>query len=87
MYLTSPEEQKRRAIEGALQPTIATLYKDPRDSGAVPFFGELYDTFVNAVARPSTVTGASTTRSATNSGTPSTVFCLARPRRRTAWRN
>lgn len=58
MYLTSPEEQKRRAIEGAYNPTIATLYKDPEILAAVPFFGELYDTFVNAVARPSTVTGA-----------------------------
>lgn len=57
MYLTSPEEQKRRAIEGAYNPTIATLYKDPEILAAVPFFGELYDTFVNAVARPSTVTG------------------------------
>ncbi len=58
MYLTSPEEQKRRAIEGAYNPTIAALYKDPEILAAVPFFGELYDTFVNAVARPSTVTGA-----------------------------
>ena len=58
MYLTSPEEQKRRAIQGAYNPTIATLYKDPEILAAVPFFGELYDTFVNAVARPSTVTGS-----------------------------
>jgi trehalose/maltose transport system substrate-binding protein len=58
MYLTSPEEQKRRAIEGAYNPTIVTLYKDPEILAAVPFFGELYETFVNAVARPSTVTGA-----------------------------
>lgn len=58
MYLTSPAEQKRRAIQGAYNPTIATLYKDPEILAAAPFFGELYDTFVNAVARPSTVTGS-----------------------------
>jgi trehalose/maltose transport system substrate-binding protein len=58
MYLTSPEEQKRRAIEGSYNPTITSLYQDPEVLAAAPFFGELYDTFVNAVARPSTVTGA-----------------------------
>jgi trehalose/maltose transport system substrate-binding protein len=29
---------------------------------AVPFFGELYDTFAHAVARPSAVTGANYNR-------------------------
>jgi trehalose/maltose transport system substrate-binding protein len=57
-YLTSPEEQKRRAIEGSYNPTIAALYEDPEVLEANPFFGELYETFVNAVARPSKVTGA-----------------------------
>lgn len=59
MYLTSSEEQKRRAIHGAYNPTIENLYQDPEVLAAVPFFGELYDTFVNAVARPSTATGNS----------------------------
>lgn len=58
MYLTSPEEQKRRAVKGAYNPTIESLYKDQEVLAAAPFMGELYDTFVNAVARPSTVTGA-----------------------------
>lgn len=58
MYLTSAEEQKRRAVKGAYNPTIESLYKDPEILAAAPFMGELYDTFVNAVARPSTVTGA-----------------------------
>ncbi|HEU0221377.1 MAG TPA: ABC transporter substrate-binding protein [Paracoccaceae bacterium] len=57
MYLTSREEQKRRAIEGSYNPTIAALYEDQEVLAAVPFFGDLYDTFVNAVARPSRVTG------------------------------
>lgn len=58
VYLTSTEEQKRRAIKGAYNPTIESLYKDQEILAAAPFMGELYDTFVNAVARPSTVTGA-----------------------------
>ncbi|SDL36602.1 carbohydrate ABC transporter substrate-binding protein, CUT1 family [Franzmannia pantelleriensis] len=56
-FLTGLEEQKRRAIEGAYNPTLAALYEDAEVLEAVPFFGELYDTFVNAVARPSAVTG------------------------------
>jgi len=57
MYLTSPEIQKQRAIEGSYNPTIPELYKDPDVLKAAPFFGELFDVFTNAVARPSTVTG------------------------------
>ena len=57
-YLTSPEEQKRRAIEGSYNPTIPALYKDPEVLAAVPFFGDLYETFTQAVARPAGVTGA-----------------------------
>ncbi len=57
-YLTSLEEQKRRAIKGAYNPTIAALYQDEEVLEATPFFGELYDTFTSAVARPSKVTGA-----------------------------
>jgi trehalose/maltose transport system substrate-binding protein len=56
-YLTSAKEQKRRAIEGSYNPTIAALYKDPEVLAAVPFFGDLYETFTHAVARPSRVTG------------------------------
>ena len=53
-YLTSAEEQKRRAIEGSFNPTIAALYEDAEVLAANPFFGELYETFTSAVARPST---------------------------------
>jgi trehalose/maltose transport system substrate-binding protein len=56
-HLTSPEEQKRRAIKGSFNPTIAALYQDEEILEATPFFGELYETFTNAVARPSRVTG------------------------------
>ncbi|MFN3687413.1 ABC transporter substrate-binding protein [Salinarimonas sp.] len=61
-FLTSREEQKRRAIEGAYNPTIAALYEDEDVLAANPFFGDLYDTFVNAVARPSRQTGESYNR-------------------------
>lgn len=57
MYLTSRAEQKRRAIVGAYNPTIPDLYRDQDVLQANPFLGSLYDTFVNATPRPSTVTG------------------------------
>jgi len=56
LFLTSYEEQKIRAIEGTLNPTIMALYEDEDVLAAVPFFGSLYDVFINAVARPSTAT-------------------------------
>ncbi|WP_280547961.1 MULTISPECIES: ABC transporter substrate-binding protein [unclassified Halomonas] len=56
-FLTGEAEQKRRAIEGAYNPTLASLYEDEEVLAAVPFFGTLYDTFTNAVARPSAPTG------------------------------
>jgi trehalose/maltose transport system substrate-binding protein len=56
LYLTSAEEQKVRAIEGSFNPTIMSLYQDEDVLAATPFFGSLYDVFINAVARPSTAT-------------------------------
>lgn len=57
MYLTSRAEQKRRAIAAAYNPTIGALYQDQEVLQAVPFFDRLFETFTNAVARPSRVTG------------------------------
>jgi trehalose/maltose transport system substrate-binding protein len=56
-YLTSYDEQKRRAIAGAYNPTIKALYEDQEVLAAVPFFGPLFEVFTNAVARPSQITG------------------------------
>ncbi|WP_409525374.1 ABC transporter substrate-binding protein [Nitrincola sp. MINF-07-Sa-05] len=56
-FLTSYEEQKRRAIQGSYNPTIAALYEDEEVLAEVPFFGELYETFLNGVPRPSSSTG------------------------------
>ncbi|MEZ0170243.1 ABC transporter substrate-binding protein [Microvirga sp. TS319] len=57
LYLTGPEEQKRRAVQGSFNPTIVSLYGDADIAKANPFIGELADVFSNAVARPATVTG------------------------------
>ncbi len=57
MYLTSPAQQKQRAIQGAYNPTVVALYRDPEVLAANPFFGKLYQTLVDATARPSAVTG------------------------------
>ncbi len=56
-FLTSYEEQKRRAIKGSYNPTIPDLYRDEEVLSAVPFFGELFETFKNGVPRPSSATG------------------------------
>lgn len=56
-FLTSAAEQKRRAVEAAYNPTIPALYKDDEVLAANPFFGQLYQTFETAVARPSRATG------------------------------
>ncbi len=56
LFMASYDEQKYRAIEGSLNPTIKALYEDPDVLEVAPFFGSLYDVFINAVARPSTAT-------------------------------
>ncbi|MGE0416595.1 MAG: ABC transporter substrate-binding protein [Acetobacteraceae bacterium] len=56
-YLTSPDEQKRRAIQGSYNPTIPALYDDPEVLAANPFFATMRDILSHAVARPATVTG------------------------------
>ena len=43
-YLTSAEEQKRRALVALVQPHHRSLYKDPELLKANPFMGKLYDT-------------------------------------------
>ncbi|WP_420392209.1 ABC transporter substrate-binding protein [Acuticoccus sp.] len=56
-HLTSADEQRRRALEGAFNPTVAALLEDEELNAALPFLDDLSDTFANAVARPSSVTG------------------------------
>jgi trehalose/maltose transport system substrate-binding protein len=57
-YIAGREAQKDRAVRNSYLPTIAGLYSDPELLEAQPFMGALFDVFTNAVARPSTVTGA-----------------------------
>ena len=62
LYLTSEAEQKRRAIEGSFNPTRQELYRNPEILAANPLFAELAPVLESAVARPSTVLGASYSR-------------------------
>lgn len=61
-HLTSRPEQRRRALEGAFNPTIADLYQDEALLEALPFLRLLAPTVRQAVARPSAVTGQSYNR-------------------------
>ncbi len=56
LFMASRDGQKYRAVEGTFNPTIMDLYEDEDVLEAAPFFGSLYDVFINAVARPSTAT-------------------------------
>jgi len=57
MYLTSREEQKRRALEGGYQPTIPALYEDQELLAKRPFFKITRQILDGTAARPSAVTG------------------------------
>jgi len=58
MYLASPEEQKRAALEVSFNPTIPALYEDKDILARNPFMAELLPAFQAAVARPSRQTGS-----------------------------
>lgn len=57
-YLTSAEEQKRRAIEGSFNPTRFALYDDKEVLAKNPHLKDLKAVFLNAVPRPAGKTGA-----------------------------
>jgi trehalose/maltose transport system substrate-binding protein len=58
MYLTSAEEQKRRAITAGFNPTRPSLYSDKEVAAANPFLASMGDVFKGAAPRPATVTGS-----------------------------
>jgi trehalose/maltose transport system substrate-binding protein len=62
LYLTSAEEQRRRALEAAFNPTIQSLYDDPEVLAVNPHFAMLREALAQAVPRPSRVTGLSYNR-------------------------
>ena len=55
-YMTGQSEQKRRAIDAAYNPTIASLYDDADVLAALPFLADAKAAFDQAAARPSSVT-------------------------------
>lgn len=57
-FMAGKDEQKRRAIEGAYNPTIASLYDDADVLKALPFLKDAQTAFADSVARPSAVTGS-----------------------------
>ncbi len=56
-HMTTKEYQLHRAIEHSLLPTRPDVYSDPELAAKQPLFVKLLDTFKNAAARPSNVTG------------------------------
>ncbi|MEL6307474.1 MAG: ABC transporter substrate-binding protein [Chloroflexota bacterium] len=57
-YLTSRQEQKRRALTTSLNPTYLSLYEDPDLLELYPPYPDLLDTFLTAATpRPSTELG------------------------------
>jgi trehalose/maltose transport system substrate-binding protein len=57
-YLSSVELQKKRTILWSVLPTRPALYSDPDVLSKYPWFKTMLEVFNNAVARPSTATGA-----------------------------
>lgn len=56
-FLSSRDEQKRRAIDGSQNPTLKSLYEDAEVLEAVPFFQGFDATMQNVVLRPSNQLG------------------------------
>jgi len=56
-FLSSPEEQKLRAIEQTNLPTLMATYDDPDVAAKAPIIPLWKDVFLNAVPRPSGPTG------------------------------
>lgn len=56
-FLTGIEQQKKRAITAAYNPTYPALYSDPEILAANPFFAELLEPLRSAAARPSRIAG------------------------------
>jgi len=57
-YLTSDAAQKKRAVELSQLPTRPAIYSDPEVLAKNPWFKNAVEILTNAIARPSTVTGA-----------------------------
>lgn len=56
-FLSSPAEQKRRAVAGSYPPSIPELYRDPEVLKAAPLFEGFESAMEDLVVRPSARTG------------------------------
>ena len=56
-WLTSAEEQKRRALAGAFEPSLQPLYQDPELLARMPYFPALEGAFETAILRPAVLAG------------------------------
>ncbi|GGD99303.1 ABC transporter substrate-binding protein [Aureimonas endophytica] len=61
-YITGPEMQKIRAVEGAYNPSIAALYQDQDILAKLPFLKDTSAAFADAATRPSGYAGANYNR-------------------------
>jgi len=57
-FMSSSDSQKKRALQLSQFPTRPALYSDPEVLAKNGWFKNMLDVLKNAVARPSTVTGA-----------------------------
>ncbi|PAU64890.1 ABC transporter substrate-binding protein [Pseudomonas sp. PIC25] len=55
-YLTSAQQQKRRALIGAYNPVIESLYEDPDLLAAMPHYSQLRSILADGVMRPAAIT-------------------------------
>jgi trehalose/maltose transport system substrate-binding protein len=55
-YLSSAQEQKRRALIGAYNPVIESLYQDPELLAAMPYYAQLHSILNDGVMRPASIT-------------------------------
>jgi len=61
-FITGPEMQKMRAIEGAYNPSISALYTDEEVLKKLPFLKDTEPAFADSATRPSGYTGTSYNR-------------------------
>jgi len=57
-YLTSAQQQKHRALVGAYNPVIESLYQDPELLAAMPYYSQLHEILNDGVMRPAAITAA-----------------------------
>ena len=57
-YLSSAEQQKRRALAGAYNPVIESLYQDADLLAAMPYYSQLREILNDGVMRPAAITAS-----------------------------